>query len=161
MKYQLIFTIILLIIALTGSAQQKAFSKLSDLDWILGSWQMEKKNGLLIESWQQANDSTLDENSYLQKTSGEKKLLERVQIVFREKNLYYIPTVSDQNDQQPIKFLISVASNKKSIAENPEHDFPKRIIYELINQDSLHARIDGGPSMPEKKSDFNYSRKKN
>lgn len=160
MKYQFIFAL-LLIITLTGNAQQKAFSKLSDLDWLLGSWQMEKKNGLLIESWQQTNDSTFEESSYLLRTTGEKKLLENVQIVFRETDLFYISTVSDQNNQQPIKFLITASSNKKFIAENPEHDFPKRIIYELINQDSIHARIDGGPSMPDKKSDFHYSRQKN
>ncbi len=147
-------------IVLTGFTQQKLSSNLSDLKWLIGTWQMEKKNGLLTETWQQTNDSTFDESSYLQKTSGEKKLLENVQIVFRENNLYYIPTVSDQNNQQPVKFLITSTSNNKFIAEDPDHDFPKRIVYEMINPDSIHARIDGSTSMPEKKIDFYYSRQK-
>lgn len=147
-------------IVLTGFTQQKPSSNLSDLKWLIGTWQMEKKNGLLTETWQQTNDSTFDESSYFQKTSDEKKLLENVQIVFRENNLYYIPTVSDQNNQQPVKFLITSTSNNKLIAEDPDHDFPKRIVYEMINPDSIHARKDGGTSMPEKKIDFYYSRQK-
>ncbi|MEO8569118.1 MAG: DUF6265 family protein [Ginsengibacter sp.] len=160
MKYPGTLSVVFLMNILTGFTQQKTSSELRSLNWLIGTWQMEKKNGLLTESWQQTNDSTFDESSYLQKTSGERKLLENVQIVFRENNLYYIPTVSEQNNRQPVKFLITSSSNKMFIAENPEHDFPKRIVYEMISPDSLHARIDGGPSMPDKKSDFYYSRQK-
>ncbi len=161
MKHWFLFAGFFLMNITTAFTQQKSSPDLSDLKWLIGEWQMEKKNGLLTESWQQADDSTLSESSYLLKTSGEKKLLENVQIVLRENHLYYLPTVSDQNNQQPVKFLITASSGNHFVAENPQHDFRKRIIYEMINQDSLHARIDGGPGMPEKKSDFYYSRQKN
>ena len=160
MKY-LLFLITISLIKITCSFSQKqATSHLSNLGWLLGDWQMEKKDGLLIESWQQANDSTLEESSYMQKNSGEKKLLEKVQLVSRQDSLYNIPVVADQNGQRPVKFLITSFSKKEFTAENPEHDFPKRIFYEMISPDSLHARIDGGRLMPEKKSDFYYLRRK-
>lgn len=160
MKYQFLFSIIFLFKIVTASAQHTGSSDLSDLKWPLGNWQMEKKNGLLLESWQQDNDSTFSETSYLQNTSGERKLLEKVQIIMRDNQLYYVPTVADQNNQQPIKFLITTSSKNHFVAENPEHDFPKRIMYEMRGKDSLYARIDGGSAMPGKKSDFYYSRQK-
>jgi hypothetical protein len=42
--------------------------------------------------------------------------------------------------------------------ENPLHDFPRRIVYELVNNDSLHAWIDGGPEGTGKRNDFYYKR---
>ncbi|MEP6583715.1 MAG: DUF6265 family protein [Ginsengibacter sp.] len=159
MKLVFIFTLIFLI-KIPVSFSQKQSSNLSDLAWLLGDWQMNKKNGLLSESWQQIDDSTFQESSYMQKNSGEKILLEKVQIVARRNELYYIPTVADQNNQQPVKFRITTISKEAFTAENAEHDFPKRIFYKIISHDSLYARIDGGTSMPEKKSDFYYSRQK-
>ncbi len=157
MKYQYPFIVAFSFLTLMGHAQNSN-SKLQDLNWLLGTWQMEKNGGILTEEWQQANDSTFEETSFLLKGSGEKKLLERVQIVSRGDKLFYIPTVADQNGQQSVKFEITSFSANEFIAENPAHDFPKRIIYKAITQDSLHAKIDGGPSMPEKKSDFYYVR---
>jgi hypothetical protein len=46
------------------------------------------------------------------------------------------------------------------IFENPLHDFPKSTVYELVNNDSLHAWIDGGPYETGRRNDFYYSRVK-
>ncbi len=161
MKYGYVFIIAFSFFTTKAHAQNSSASKLRELDWLLGTWQMEKKGGILTENWQQINDSTFDESSYMQKAQGEKKLLEKVQIVFRDNELFYIPVVSDQNNQQPVTFKITESSQQKFVAENPMHDFPKRIIYEKISPDSIHALIDGWPQMPGKKSDFYYSRQKN
>lgn len=140
------------------SAGEKRASKPNQFSWLTGNWQMQKKSGLLTESWKQRNDSTLDGESYLTKTTGEKMLLERILFVRREGQYFYIPTTTNQNNQQPVSFTVTSYSNSGFTAENPAHDFPKRIIYTLINKDSLQAIIDGGPAMPEKKSIFHYSR---
>ena len=44
------------------------------------------------------------------------------------------------------------------VFENPEHDFPKRIVYKLITTDSLHAYIDDGKEDSKKKQNFYYKR---
>ncbi len=150
----------LLVISICFSAGEMHASKLESFNWLLGSWQMQKKSGILTESWKQSNDSTFEGNSYLIKTTGEKMLLENVQLVNRGQQFFYIPTTANQNNQQPVSFTITSHNNESFTAENPQHDFPKRIIYTLINKDSLHAVIDGGPGMPQKKSTFYYSRQK-
>ena len=152
--------LLLLITSICFSAGEKHTSKLNSFSWLLGSWQMQKKSGVITESWKQSNDSTMDGNSYLIKPTGEKMLLENVQLVYRGQQFFYIPTTANQNNQQPVSFTITSHSNENFTAENPAHDFPKRIVYTMINRDSLHAVIDGGPDMPKKKSTFYYSRQK-
>ena len=153
-------TLLLLITSICFSAGERKISKLDSFNWILGNWYMQKKSGLITESWQKSNDSTFNGNSYLIKTTGEKMLLENIELVYRQQQLLYIPTTANQNNQQPVRFTITSHTNESFTAENPEHDFPKRITYTMINKDSLHAVTDGGPVMPQKKSAFYYSRQK-
>lgn len=152
--------LLVLITSICFSAGEKHESKLDSFNWLLGNWQMQKKSGIITESWKQSNDSTFDGSSYLVKTTGEKMLLEIVQLVCRGQQFFYTPTTANQNNQQPVSFTITSHSNESFSAENPTHDFPKRIAYTMINKDSLHATIDGGPAMPQKKSSFYYARQK-
>jgi hypothetical protein len=86
--------------------------------------------------------------------------LEKIHLAFRNGNYYYIPTVKNQNGEQPVEFKITSNNETGFVAENPLHDFPKRISYTLVNKDSIHAVIDDGAATPVKKSNFYYSRKK-
>lgn len=45
-----------------------------------------------------------------------------------------------------------------AVFENPNHDFPQRIIYRLVTVDSLVARIEGRIDGKERSSDFPYRR---
>ena len=40
--------------------------------------------------------------------------------------------------------LLSIGSVTEAVFENPQHDFPKRIIYRKGEADSLTASVDGG-----------------
>lgn len=154
-KYNFLFGTVLLVILFTGG------NKLKDFDWLKGTWQMKKKNGSIIrENWEQLNDSTMSGKSSYVSSSGQETISETLSIIFRNNEYHYVSIVKGQNNNQAVAFRITTFSGKGFIAENPEHDFPKRITYELVNQDSIHAFIDGGPSMPDKKSDFYYARQK-
>ena len=56
MKYSrtIIFTLLMGIII--GFVPRHASRNLSELQWLLGEWQMQKKNGTLIESWHQKDE---------------------------------------------------------------------------------------------------------
>ena len=41
-------------------------------------------------------------------------------------------------------FRLTRSSASEAVFENPQHDFPKRIIYRRTGDDSLSASIDGG-----------------
>ncbi|MBY0477388.1 MAG: hypothetical protein K2Q24_07055 [Chitinophagaceae bacterium] len=153
--------LLLLVASIFFSAGEKYTpTSIHSFNWLLGNWQMQKKTGIISESWRKTNDSTFDGESYLNKTTGEKMLLENIQLIYRDRQFLYIPTTANQNNQQPVSFRITSHSNNGFTAENAAHDFPKRIVYALIHPDSLQATIDGGPAMPQKKSTFYYSRQK-
>lgn len=128
--------------------------------WLKGSWQMQTRRGIIIEKWAVVNDSTLAGESIMTGTDGTEIPLEKIELAFRNGSYYYIPTVKNQNGEQPVEFKITSHSETGFVAENPQHDFPKRISYTLVNKDSIHAVIDDGAATPVKKSNFYYSRKK-
>ena len=136
-------------------------SKMQTFKWLEGSWEMKKKNGSsIIESWHPYNDSMLLGESMSFSITGQSKVLENLTLAYKGGTYYYVSRVSGQNNGEAISFKITSHSEKGFVAEKPDHDFPKRITYELVNKDSIHAFIDDGPANPNKKSDFYYSRSK-
>lgn len=121
---------------------------------------MQTRRGIITEKWAVANDSTLAGESFMTRADGTEIPLEKIELAYRSGYYYYIPTVKNQNGEQPVQFKITSHSETGFVAENPQHDFPKRISYTLVNADSIHAVIDDGAATPVKKSNFYYSRKK-
>ena len=83
---------------------------------------------------------------------------ERVALTNTAAGIFYTSTVEDQNNKQPVAFKMTSSENNMFVFENPEHDFPKRIVYKLITTDSLHAYIDDGKEDSKKKQNFYYKR---
>jgi hypothetical protein len=135
-------------------------ANMKSFNWLQGSWQMQTKRGIITEKWAIANDSTLAGQSIITRTDGTEIPLEKIELAFRNGSYYYVPTVKNQNGEQPVEFKITSHNETGFVAENPQHDFPKRISYALVNNDSIRAVIDDGAATPVKKSSFYYSRKK-
>ncbi len=64
-----------------------------------------------------------------------------MRIVEDDSGIYYISKPSENKEETSFK-LIKLSSNEV-IFENPEHDFPQRIMYRLEKDKSLFARIEG------------------
>ena len=79
---------------------------------------------------------------------------ESISLELRENELFYIPTVGDQNNAQPINFKFISIENNEIIFENKEHDFPQRIIYKNPESDSLYARVEGNDNGKFRKEEF-------
>ncbi len=135
-------------------------NKMDVFKWLIGTWSTNTGEGRILETWRPMNDSTLEGESTLFKKTTETVQLEKMQLAYRDRDYYYIPVVSGQNNEQPVRFRVARFDKKSFTAENKEHDFPKRISYSLIKKDSLLARIDDGLTVPVKKSDYYYSRVK-
>jgi hypothetical protein len=117
-------------------------STLNTLNWLLGHWENSTAKGISIEHWEQLNDSAFLGKSYF--ISGKDTVsTEQIQLVQHGANLYYIPTVREQNDNLPVRFNVSFFSDSTLVCENRAHDFPQKIEYTLITQDSMVASISG------------------
>jgi Domain of unknown function (DUF6265) len=154
------FICISLIILLTGFVgfHENISDKMKAFKWLIGSWQMNTAKGFIAEEWKTSGEQGYAGKSWFINKDSSTTPFEIIQLVYRNKQYYYIATADGQNNELPVEFKITAFSSSGFVAENPQHDFPKRITYRLINKDSIHAWIDAGPPMPEKKSDFYYTR---
>ncbi|BAV07342.1 hypothetical protein SAMN05421788_10236 [Filimonas lacunae] len=117
-------------------------SKLQQARWILGVWQQKAGKRTQIEEWKQADDSTFTGRSYFLK-GKDTVLLEQTTLEYRHQQLFYVPVVQGQNNEQPVRFTLTDIQIGKLVFENKEHDFPQKITYQRITQDSAVAEIAG------------------
>ena len=156
----LAITVMLLVNVSASLAQQKESKSklLTEFTWLLGTWKMPAKNGFLYEKWEKVSDSIFKSKAYKIKNTGDTMMMESVTIEVKNGDYYYISTVADQNNQQPVPFKITSLTNHGFIAENKAHDYPQRIAYELQSNGILYAYIDGTFNGKYSKKEFRYSK---
>lgn len=118
-----------------------SYEKLKQLAWVSGIWTSYSDEGLLTEKWEQVNDSTLEGKTTFV-AGGEVQFSEITVILQEGDKLTYTATVSVQNDGKPVDFNLTSIGNQFAVFENPEHDFPQKIRYEMKG-DSLIATVSG------------------
>lgn len=129
---------------------------LADISWISGDWQTAPGGRRQIEEhWTQAAGATMMGMS--RTVAGEKTVeFEYLRIEQRADGIYY---VAHPKARCPgTDFKLTRATATEAVFENPQHDFPKRIIYRKGADDSLAASIDGGEGT--KAISFAFSRVK-
>ena len=129
---------------------------IADLAWIAGDWQTAPGGKSQIEEhWTQVAGATMIGMG--RTVRGDKTVeFEYLRIEQREDGIYYVahPKASCPGTD----FKLTRASATEAVFENPQHDFPKRVIYRKGADDSLTASIDGGEGT--KSISFVYHRAK-
>ena len=113
-----------------------------EIDWLLGNWTSEFPEGYVIESWEKKNDLTFKGISNVI-MGGDTVSSEAITIKNEEFQTVCIPIVKNQNGSKPIKFTLTSFKDNHLVFENPEHDFPQKIVYKKITKDSLLVEISG------------------
>jgi len=139
MKHVNVFFMVFLLFACQPPVSNR-YSKLSTARWLLGTWQQPSVKGILTESWQQLNDSTFIGQSFFV-SNGDTLSSESISLQQRKDTLFYIPTVADQNEGKPVVFTLTNLTDSSVTFENPKHDFPQKIEYQLNAPDSLIAEV--------------------
>ena len=136
-----------------------SFGALSKLE---GKWIMEggenPESNFLLESWTKVNDTLFTGTAY-EVVNNDSSLAETIRLVIREDKIYYIPSVTNQNDGQPVPFLLTKSENNKFVFENKEHDFPNTIVYEFNGENELEASVAGTIRGELRSMEFSYKRK--
>lgn len=141
-------------IAFTDPPDIKEFKKLYMLQ---GRWMMKTKKGAVGEEWVRVGKNYMQSTGYIIKGT-DTTVTERVALRRTRDGIFYISTVEEQNQKQPVSFKLASVTDSLFVFENLQHDFPKRICYKLINKDSVHAWIDDAVDNSKKRSNFYYSR---
>lgn len=131
-------------------------SKLSDLGWLAGCWEMnDEKRGLRItEMWMKpAGDAMIG----VGRTLKAARLIdfEFLRIVETANGLTYISRPS-ANKEDTSFASIKLAPNE-IVFENAAHDFPQRIMYKRDGE-KMAARIEGTKDGKTRGVDFPYTR---
>jgi hypothetical protein len=133
---------------------QQSVADFQKLDWLIGTWNqtnVTKPGRTSHEYWAKSNQSGL--SGYAVTLQGfDTVFVEKTTIIQKDNALYYVADVPGNN--APIYFKFTELTTTGFVCENPQHDFPKRISYQLDGQ-KLKAQISGNG----KTVDYYFERK--
>ncbi len=116
-----------------------AKAAIGDLTWIAGAWIGTKSTGSSIEErWSPARGGAMLGLSRTVNTSGKMVGFEYLRIVERDGGLVYI---AQPGGRAATEFVLSEMSSSRAVFENPRHDYPRRIVYELSAEGSLSTSV--------------------
>lgn len=146
------------LISCQNNSANKHFDKLEKMTWLLGSWEQKLPDGTLVEIWEKQNDSTYNGRSYFIKG---KDTIHTESIVLNQvkEQLFYIPTVTGQNNDEPVTFKLTSNTENVFTFENSAHDYPQKIMYKKVASDRLIAVTSG--KQQGRQSQESYPMKKN
>ncbi len=145
-----------LALALCVSAGLASANPLAKMAWLQGCWgATDGAEAGSIEQWSGPAGGTMLGASRTIK--GNKTVAyEFLQIREIEPNvLAYIP---QPQGRAPTVFKMAKQTDTETVFENPEHEFPQRIIYRKNADGTLHARIEGKSKGVDKGIDFPMKR---
>jgi uncharacterized protein YciI len=125
---------------------QSVFPKFLD-----GTWKSD--NNEIYEHWNFMNNKTMKGISYKMK-NGELIVSEYLDISVKGEDVIYTTAVINQNQGRGIEFKL-IKSDSVYIFENPNHDFPKRIVYNKLSESDMLVQVSDG-----KQKSFEYQMKK-
>ncbi len=116
-----------------------AKAAIGDLAWLAGAWVGKRSSGSSIEErWSPPLGGAMLAVSRSVNTSGKMNAFEYLRIVERDGGLVYI---AQPGGKTPTEFVLTEFSPTRAVFDNPRHDYPKRIVYELSAEGGLSATI--------------------
>lgn len=132
---------------------------LDSLEWLSGNWQHSHRDLLFTEQWNYSPDRTSLIGNGIAYKNEKIMSQEDMRIEIVEGVLHYIVTVKNHNENRAIPFRLTNATTNSVTFENPEHDFPQKIEYTLINKDTIYAVVSASKNEKIRKLEFHFSRK--
>lgn len=147
----------------TVPAQEKSAARTADaamLKWFTGCWEFSvpEKKMTIAEMWMRPEGGMLVGVS---RTVVEGKAVgyEFIRVAGSENGMAYFAKPSSASAETP--FTLRSITEREVVFENPDNEFPQRIIYRKgSSAATLFARIEGGVNGSEQSMDFNYKRVK-
>jgi Domain of unknown function (DUF6265) len=135
-------TLFLLLCPASSLPRTPATATIADLAWMAGSWQTDKSGRMVSdEHWAQPAGGIMIGMS--RTIAGDKLAsFESLRIEQRGEEIFYVASVKGRCPATDFK--LTKLTGQEVVFENPEHDFPKRIIYRKKSATEMIASIDAG-----------------
>lgn len=114
-------------------------SGIEQFSWLVGEWRSTGDMNF-VETWDKPYDNKMKGNGYF--IENEDTLMSEQLLIFAsDSGIYYQASVSSQNNNLPVFFKLVEKQADSLVFSNPEHDFPKLIIYRMITFDSIRVHV--------------------
>lgn len=148
---RIIAFVCLCLIAVSAEERQPT---INDLAWLKGCWENTSGKRQRDETWSKAAGGTLLGVGRAI-VEGKTTEYEFMRIHQEADGLYF---TAQPSGQPQASFKLKSLHSKEAIFENPQHDFPQRVIYALNADGSLRARIEGEMNGKARGIDFPFKR---
>ncbi|MCG3119456.1 MAG: hypothetical protein ALAOOOJD_01865 [bacterium] len=135
---------------------QEPKTTITDFAWLAGCWDGSSSGRESLEQWMKPSGQTMLGMSRTV-VNGKTVAYEFIQLREQDGEIFYIAKPSGQAEAS---FKLVQYSNHEAVFENPQHDFPQRIIYRLEKDGVLAAAIEGNSKGKLKRIDFPMKRAK-
>lgn len=140
----------------SAATPYKLHASLSELSWLVGTWENHESGQKVQEVWKVSNNTLLEGDGYMI-NKEDTSFHENLSIQSLNGQVVYIAQFSGQ---APTMFLMINSEGNYLIFENKEHIYPEKITYNLINDSTMIAGLEGKNEMGEFVSrEFRYTKK--
>lgn len=127
-----------------------------------GTWFLPSDRGDRLEIWEITNDSTMQgEGLRIKIGTTDTVLLENLRLELRGNTITYFARVRGQNAGQEIPFKLTQSEYLNYLFENPKHDDPKKIRYQILDRRELQVTTEGERNGRTVKTEFVFEREFN
>ena len=134
---------------------QQPKQTVDEFGWLAGCWGGAHNKKELTEQWMKPAGGTMLGAG---RTVSNGKTVEYEFVQLRQDETGDIYYVARPSGQKEASFKLVRGGPREAVFEDPEHDFPQRIIYRLESDGSLLARIEGVVNGKEKGVNFPLKR---
>lgn len=127
---------------------------LADLSFLAGAWAGEQQGLTMEEVWTAPAGGTLL-GLHRDVARGRTVSWEFLRIDAKDGVITYW---ASPRGAAPTPFRLVESGANRAVFENPEHDFPQRILYWLDAEGRLHARVEGPAGAKEKAMEWTWTR---
>lgn len=136
----------LLLIGLIGgcaTGENHATGSLDSLEWLLGDWQRLNERAIRTESWVQVAPGVFrGVGRSNDPETGAERFSESLLLYATDDSITYMARVAE--NPLPVPFVMTESSDTHAVFENPSHDFPRRLRYQLTQPCELVITVDDG-----------------
>lgn len=152
-----IVLIIFTLVIMSSTIKAQEITDLSQFEFMLGEWRAEFPDMAFCESWAKESDTRFIGSAY-KVQGGDSTLSETLSLEIIDNGyyngVYYVATPVLQ-DSTFFKFI--TGTNEDAEFQDPDHDFPQRIIYRKVDEDRMFVVV-GNLGENAKQLEFNFIR---
>jgi Domain of unknown function (DUF6265) len=145
----------LALLVLAGSHAAVAAGDIEKLAWLAGCWKSESAEPGSGEQWMPPAGQTMLGTS---RTVKRGKTVEFEFMLIRYLEDGTLAYIAQPSGQRTTVFRLQRISDTEAVFENPQHDFPQRVVYARDGETGLRARIEGTRNSAPRVVEFPMSR---